>query len=137
MIALSGFVYMHYGMIIVPALVYPITCIVQEMVGKDKNLLTAKIVIILAVICIAMPQWNNATTKMLRDFSTRKVNHIDSWHRKVAEFIKTHTEADDKITVCGNDDMYYNLSRRFSASRFSYTLPLFTVNNPELLMLES
>ena len=129
MIALSGHIYMHYGMIIVPALVHPITCIAQEMLEKDKNQLVTKIVIVLVVICIAMPQWNNAATKMLKDFSTRKVNHIDSWHRKVAEFIKNNSDTDDKITVCGNDDMYYNLSGRFSASRFSYTLPLFTVNN--------
>ena len=122
MIAISGSVYMHYGMIIVPALIYPLANIISVTSKIDNNQWMGVIAVICLII-IAMPQWNSATLKMLDDYETRGINHIDDSDLRIIESIKSNTEKNEKIVVCANNDIYYNLSDRFSATKYSYTTP--------------
>ena len=41
---------------------------------------------------------------------------------EVVEIIKNSTSKKDKIIVCGNNDIIYNLSNRFAASRYSFQI---------------
>lgn len=127
MIALSGSIFMHYGMIIVPALVYPLANVFYLLTSNNNKWIG--LIAVIFLISIAMPQWNSATMKMLDDYETREVNHFDASDLKITEIIKSNTEKDEKIVVCANNDIYYNLSDRFSATKYSYTTPLLQMSD--------
>lgn len=127
MIALSGSIFMHYGMIIVPALVYPFANVFYLLTSNNNKWIGLIAVILL--ISIAMPQWNSATLKMLDDYETQGINHFDDSDLIISEVIKNNTDKDEKIVICGNNDIYYNLSDRFSATKYSYTTPILQMNN--------
>ena len=48
---------------------------------------------------------------------------------QIAEIVRSHTSADDKISVCGNNNIIYLLSERKSISKYSYQSPIASVDS--------
>lgn len=125
MISLSGNIFMHYGMVLVPLMAYPISCMVSmaRKTNYGKIILSAFAIYVMA--SSVLPIWHEVFTDATSDFATRENNYINEYYYAVKKDIDQNTLPSDGIIVCDNDDMYYNLSNRFAATRFSYmTMPL-------------
>lgn len=125
MISLSGNIFMHYGMVLVPLMAYPISCMVSmaRKTNYGKIILSAFAIYVMA--SSVLPIWHEVFTDATSDFVTRENNYINEYYYEVKKDIDQNTLPSDGIIVCDNDDMYYNLSNRFAATRFSYmTMPL-------------
>ena len=72
------------------------------------------------MMSIAMPAWIQQIDTVVQQFPYRKGDHIDSQARVVSDIVVAHTNPDDKIIVCGNWNLIYNLTDRFAVSKFSY-----------------
>ena len=120
-ICLSGRLYDHYGMVIVPSLVYPLSCFIKKVYDKKDSVLLCCVISFLLVV-FALPKYNLAINKGITDYFKRSETFFNENDMKIVEVIKRNTSEQDKIIVCGNNDIIYNLSNRFAASKYSFQI---------------
>ena len=136
LISMGGRYYLHYAMVIMPMLIYPLAAFPfsyskSEFKAAQKSMrskafaqLTSKILIsvLLGFMLIVIPWYG--IFKSLRDdiilhaegfYNTYSYNYND-----LIDYIDSNTSPDDKISVFGNAVHIYVSSDRFSASRYEY-----------------
>ena len=124
LISMAGKISMHYGMIVVPTLIYPMTVIASELnkITRDKGTLAGVSAVI--YLCIApyiLPGWSSAIVNTIEQFPGRNYSdYISASNKQIADLVLQHSAGDDEITVCGNWNIIYLLSNRCSSSRYSY-----------------
>ncbi len=129
-ICLSGQHFKHYGMTVIPMLIYPYCMMYKHLVSKAGNDAKSEILITgyLLINCV-IPSWSNICQSVAEDVLVE-----DSIYTNEAiEYIKEHTTEEDTISVYGNKDIIYNLSRRRSASKYSYQAPIGTVVDASIM----
>ena len=117
-IAISGRLLDHYGMTLVPMMAVPlqfIGCMQKENIYKPVTLLS----FLFILSYTALPLWFDNINHVFQEYSNRNENYYDI-ETKISDIIVSNTSKEDKIIVCGNWNAIYNLSDRFSASRYSY-----------------
>lgn len=129
-VSISGQTFMHYGMTLIPMYIYPYSVMCRFYSSeKFKDYKLNIIVIGYLSLSLIIPNWLNicktTTTKILTGDSIYTNN--------VIEYIKNNTTAEETISVYGNKNIIYNLSKRSSASRYSYQAPIGTVVNPAIM----
>jgi hypothetical protein len=118
LVSMTGQAYNHYGMTLLPMLVYPFGILCKwflEAKGKKRWVYLALGVYLTAAVILV--DWSAIYTKG-KDMVTGEDNNPDL--RQVIEYITENTSEDDVITVFGNRDVIYTLSGRRSASKYSY-----------------
>ena len=125
-ISMSGMSYNHYGMVLVPLMVYPLANFL-DIGNSEKTSANAIVAIIWILISISISPWGNAISSVISNYTNREIvyNNIQD----IADLIIEHTDEDDKITVWGNRNIIYLLSRRMPASKYSYQNPIGEVDN--------
>lgn len=120
-ISMSGCTYMHYGMILVPAMAYPFalagrSC--EEEIKKD----TKAVLLVSAafVITITVPVWLNGLNHAFGLYASKDEKCFGEAEENVVRVVQEYTDKDEQIIVCGNWNIIYTLSGRFAASRYSY-----------------
>ncbi len=128
-LSLSGNLFLHYGMIIIPALVYPFAIICRDCrIGvKSQNALPS-VAFLYVLATLAMPGWLNGANTVFQDLPNIGVDQINANDLQIATLVSTHSAPDDKILVCGNYNLIYNLSERFAATKYSYQSPPLTID---------
>lgn len=131
-ISLSGHIFMHYGMILVPLLAYPFSSI-HNLFEDDEKIKKPLISIIMLCLLVsfALPKWIPATNTSLQEFYNQE-NAIDKTELQISDIIKNNTDPNDKIIVCGNWNIIYNLSDRFAASKYSYQTPICEIDKNKM-----
>ncbi|SFC74919.1 hypothetical protein [Butyrivibrio sp. YAB3001] len=132
MIAMGGAPYEHYGMVMVPAVAYPLSLLFEEIENiEDKQ--TEKVVYFLTtmfLICeIIANDWMELIKWIPADYVNRNENNRTEAVEHAVELIDVLTDEDDLITVYGNFDIIYVLSNRKHATRYSYQYPIRWVRN--------
>ena len=130
-ISMSGMVYMHYGMVLVPAVSFPIATLFdilnpRNREQKEKEHL-AYIVAVFLIGIIVIPDWLNLSTTLASKYEGRGKNHVSQTAYTISTYIKNNTLEDDTISVYGNWNVIYLLSNRVHATKYSYQIPLFHV----------
>lgn len=125
-IAMSGMSYNHYGMVLVPLMVYPLANFL-DIGNSDKTSANATVVIIWILISISISPWGNAISSVIKNYADREI--VSNNIQDIVDLIIEHTDEDDKITVWGNRNIIYLLSRRMPASKYSYQNPIGEVDN--------
>lgn len=131
-VCMSGQVYRHYGMTLLPALIYPYSLMGADFWKVDWKkkipyLLVAGYVFVEAavlngrIMCISA-YWDITQQNVYED---RQISAI-------AVFLQENTTEEDLISVYGNRNLIYNLSGRQSASKYSYQKPIGEVE-PEIM----
>lgn len=132
---MSGMRYGHYGMILIPAVVYPISLAFAD-VRKIKDVETSKTIYLFAFLyllsVIIMPNWIDLISGMANTYENRDENHCSDVTTDIVNIIESNTEVDEKISVYGNWDVIYVLSNRTHATRYSYQFPVGQVM-PEIM----
>lgn len=128
LICIGGRIYPHYGMIIIPLITYPIVKSVEYIIENFKKKRSKLLIGILGIsfICFSFLGVQN----VISNFNS--MNNQSDEKIQVAKFIKQNSDEDSKITVFGNENIIYLLSERMPASKYSYQLPIGTVN-PDIM----
>lgn len=122
---LAGKSFLHYGMTIIPMLVYPYTILFQKcgFGGEGKEGRVEILVIGILTIAVVGEAWlggvKSTVNQILHPNTAREAEL-----QEVIEYIVDNTEEDEKITVWGNANYVYTLSGRKSASKYSYQFPI-------------
>ncbi len=137
LIALSGYEFNHYGMVLIPVMVYPLSLIFYriesvEQVNVKKALLM--LVWIYALCNVILPNWEDVLRSIPKSYANRAEREFDSNEdvKGVLNCIEQYTDAEDSISVYGNYNIAYVLSERKHATRYSYQFPIGRVK-PEIL----
>ena len=128
---MSGMHYEHYGMILVPATVWPISLIfydIEKIKEKDIKKLLMILVSIYLLCSIVLPNWINIISSIPEKFENRNEVYRDEDIVNILNLIEEHTDETEKISVYGNWDVIYVLSHRMHATRYSYQFPIGEVN---------
>ena len=135
LLSMSGMTYGHYGMVLVPAVVYPLSLIMenietlsdQETSNSIKMLITAYV-----MAAIVIPQSLGTINSIPSYYSTKDDEQFDETTRQVCEKVIELTSEDDVISVYGNWDIVYVESQRKHATKYSYQFPIGQVM-PEII----
>lgn len=130
-VSMSAREYQHYNMSMLPILVYPY-CVLYGLVRNIKGQTGQPAVSILLSLyltsAIILPAWLPLSNYALENIKNR---HQPPFSNSIIEYIVTHTSADDRISVVGNQDYIYVYTDRLSASYYSYQYPIAEIN-PEI-----
>lgn len=126
LIAMSGQRYGHYGMPLVPAVVFPIASLLaacEREKEREVNLMALFIILWLSVSVMA-PLWMPHFRSVVRSYEERNDKKYSRTVQDVCTIIEQNTTQDETISVFGNWDIIYLLSHRRHATRYSYQYPL-------------
>lgn len=127
-ISLPAREYAHYGMTLLPILIYPYI-ILYSLVASAKSHDSARLLLSLyLVVVLALPTWLDLSTAALEKIKNRQ---LPPYSDAIIEYVASHTTADDYISVVGNSNYLYTYTQRLSASRYSYQAPIAEVD-PEI-----
>ncbi|MCH5249526.1 MAG: hypothetical protein J1E98_06320 [Lachnospiraceae bacterium] len=124
LIAMSGMPYAHYGMILVPAIAFPMAELFALTGLKNNGNATTLLIILYMVGAIAMPKWLTTSGDMVNKYNDRAVDHHSDMVKGVCELVGENTNEDERISVYGNGDIIYLVSNRLHATRYSYQFPI-------------
>ena len=119
LLSMSGVQFMHYGMILVPSLVHPFAQFFGRAVKTNGEKPVAVLGMIYLLVIFAIPNWLNGVQNVLTVYAGRNDTNLGET-RYIAELVKKNTTEEEQIIVCGNWNIIYNLSERYSASKYSY-----------------
>lgn len=128
-LGLSGVYYPHYGMVLVPAMVYPLSMLFEIIESiKDQTIKKAILMIItlFSLSAIIMPNWFNLIKTVPTIYKQRDEYgyYNDEVLCNVVDCINENTTPEQKISVYGNYDIVYVLTKRAHATRYSYQIPI-------------
>ena len=126
---ISGQKYEHYGMIWYPFVIYAFGRILNEFLllkENTKKLKIIKISLFFSYSCLFFYYF----IPFLFFFTNRTISTVFSqndvlpYEKQMASVIQSLTDEKDRITIVGNNDTFYLLSNRKSASKYSYQYPV-------------
>lgn len=126
-VSLSGVVRLHYGMILIPTLVYPLAGLVREELGQLQEKRTQAIVLILATL-VVVPRWIDYVGQFAYQYTDGNQYAFSYDTDQVCRVIQDNTDENDRISVYGNWDLIYVLSNRLPATKYSYQYPIGTMD---------
>ena len=123
LMCMSGRVFDHYGMVLIPILIYPFSILSSE-IETAKHPVPICIALWLSVsLCI--PAWFHGADDMAFRYKARTNEYRGDAVGNVVSCVKGATEEDEQIIVWGNWNIIYALSERLPASVYSYQDPIF------------
>lgn len=137
LMVLSGMQYGHYGMIIVPAMVYPLSLLFNVLESVEQYNIKKSMLMIVTLYSLSvliMPGWFDTINGIPTAYEKRAERAIDSDEtmKTILGYIDQYTDSDQSISVYGNYDIIYVLSNRGHATRYSYQFPIGQVM-PEIM----
>lgn len=126
-VSLAGTSFWHYGMVLVPVVVYPLSLLfaeIEKIQSKDISRTVSIIVSVYLLVTIIALNWIELIKTIPSTYETRNEEHISDIARTTADFVVSNTSEDDAISVYGNWNFIYILSNRRHATRYSYQYPV-------------
>lgn len=135
LLSMSGQGSGHYGMVLVPAVVYPLSLVMED-VEKLANQYNGRIVKMLVTICLMAAFIIPASLETIKAipsyYENRGIDQSPETTKQLCETVKSLTSEDDAISVYGNWDLIYVKTRRKHATKYSFQYPISQVM-PEIL----
>lgn len=127
LICLSGMSFAHYGMVLVPAMSYPLSLIFSEIsdigIKKTSKALSC-IVGVWMTLTFAFSNWSGLICSLPSRYHNRNVDCKEQTIIDMTQYIKNNTGEDDCISVYGISNIFYVLSQRKHATKYSYQFPI-------------
>lgn len=122
--AMSGLVYWHYAMILLPVFIYPLS---RVCAAWNQNENTKGLELLLAIVLVIMnfEVWKGNCDNIvsaLRD--SHETLDISEGVETALQVIDVNTTPEDRILVIGNWDFYYVASHRMASTKYSYQIPI-------------
>lgn len=123
LVSLSGMTYPHYGMMLIPAVVFPIASIMSYF--NKEFMRIGSIIMAAFLICnVISGDWEATMAGLIYTYEGRKERHLSDDIKPILEVIENNSKVDDYISVYGNFDLVYVLSGRKHATKYSYQFPI-------------
>ena len=138
LVSVSDYILEHYGLIIIPGIVYPLGRLILEIneIPREKvRIWVDQILVLVFFFSAVFPGW---IALLIQVHETYKKGdfYFDVYDKEsfdeIVRVIDEKTTRDDKISVFGNMDSIYLSSDRAHATDYSYQDPIGFVN-PELM----
>lgn len=129
--SISGQLYGHYGMILYPIAVYSIGRLFFEIWENRKAIANSKLIAMyMSAVVVILLLFGSTSFELLRTVRTSILGryHLPDGNKTISQIVIENTEPEDRITVCGNNDIIYLLSNRESVSKYSYQSPIALIN---------
>ena len=127
LLSMSGHIYGHYGMTLVPAVVYPLSLIMED-VEKIKNQEIANTVKMLITVymltTVIIPKSIGTIKNILPYYLNRNGEQFDETIAEVCTTVSKLTSENDEISVYGTLDFIYVKTHRKHATQYSYQYPI-------------
>lgn len=123
-ISMSGMPYAHYGMILVPAIAFPVASLFGLAVKESNGKALGLFLVLYLVGSVSLPKWFGSAGDLVNKYADRAQNHHSDMVRGVCELVDENTTEDERISVYGNGDIVYLVSNRLHATRYSYQFPI-------------
>ena len=124
---MSGVHYGHYGMVLIPGLVYPFSLLFHnvEMIVDDKaRRVVSNLLAIFLLWLVVISDWMGVVQNIPAIYKDRNSDHLSATMTEVVDIIQELTDENDSISVYGNWNAVYVLSGRRHATRFSFQFPI-------------
>lgn len=119
-IVMSGRNYGHYGMVLIPAYIYPITFLFRNN-NSNKVASPKQYFLFVFVVAFMLPLWiprmSDSIDKVCHPCHEPELTYDQE---NIIRIIRDSTEDDEKIMVMGHLNYFYVLSNRLAASKYSY-----------------
>lgn len=113
--ALSGYTFAHYAMIMLPLLIYPFVNAL-----KDEKV---NCVVLFILIFAVVPAWLTYVKTIDVKYKERNTEQSVGTTYDICSYIQQNTAEDDPIAVYGNWNIIYLQSNRMSATKYCYSVP--------------
>lgn len=126
LISISGMVYNHYAMILIPMIMYPIASLLAwVMPAGEKANGSGGAVAVCLIAVLALSPWMDGLTEAVHMYDERMdMPGASMVTNEIASYITEHTGEDDRIYVTGNRAVIYAKSQRLCASIYPYSEPI-------------
>ena len=141
LIVMSGMEYGHYGMVLVPAMVYPL-CLLFSIIEKVEHETIRKALLmtvsLFSLSTLILPGWFELVKEVplayeiKHGINTEEEDDSEENIKSIIGCINQYTDENDSISVYGNYNLVYVKSKRKHATLYSYQDPIGWVN-PEIM----
>lgn len=131
LIAISGLQFPHYAMILVPAVVFPISAlfsICQKHISPKSSVNSPNVAILLVTLYFLanfiVPTLLPPLGSLISLYNTRNESDYPKLVEDVCYVIEENSTYDETISIYGSWDIIYVLSDRMHATKYSYIIPI-------------
>lgn len=131
LIGISGVIYGHYGMVLIPMVVYPLAETFSKVMNIKKKLLLNGCGIVcfaFVIMNLQLSGWKTLVKSVPAMYADRWSDHRSETAKIIGLYIDANTAEDEKISVYGNWDYIYLISERCHATQYSYQYPIVNVS---------
>lgn len=134
-LCLSGMKYGHYGMVLIPAVVYPLSQLFAELENIEIKQISDAFIFIVGIYMLSfiiLPDWITLIDSSASRYAKKDEDKISDEVRTISTLIKDNSLENEAISVYGNWNIIYIISNRIHATRYSYQFPIGTIM-PEIM----
>lgn len=134
-ICVAGRGYNHYGMILVPAVAFPVASMFErcrEYFPVNKGRVEAFFLTAFFMCISIIPAWYPVLVELPTIYEKRNEENNSGLVNEVCRIVSSNTQVDDKISVYGMWDIIYILSDRAHATKYGHQSSLRSTN-PEIM----
>lgn len=131
LMSMSGENYAHYKIALLPGFVAPLACggqIIWDYIAGWKKRFRFAEPFVLATLCLAALFAKDCYRGLLRIYDNISVTEEEAAILEAMDYIKEHTDSDDKIAALGNLCHIYLGTDRYSATNYVYTFPVCNIS---------
>lgn len=130
LMCMSGRKDIHYGMVLIPILLIPISWLCEICSSKKADILPLSSVLIIFGMTVSFicPAGVTIYNRALKESVEKYREEESQLYADIKIIADVYCDEDDTISVFGNKDYIYLLCDRLSASRYSYQFPLININ---------
>ena len=121
---MSGRISPHYGMVLVPLVVFPFAVFCQDL-DKGEHSEAIRAFVLMLLVSLTFTSWLEVV-KLSTEAFHREVKNSDviASIDNICEDINKNTDSSDRISVFGNWNYIYLRCNRLPASKYSYQFPI-------------
>ena len=132
LLCMSGMTYGHYGMVLVPAVVYPLSLImkdVDKLINQDLARVIKTLITVYLMTAVIVPDSIETIKKIPTYYAGRNGVQFDEATTELCQAVTNLTSEDDAISVYGYLDIVYVKTHRRHATQYSYQYPVGNVTH--------
>ena len=135
LLCMSGMTYPHYGMVLLPAVIYPLSLImedVEKLTNQDIAIIAKTLITVYVLATVIVPSSINTIKAIPTYYESRNDAQFDETTTELCQTVSNLTSEDDAISVYGYWDLIYVKTHRKHATQYSYQYPIGQVT-PEII----
>ncbi|WP_294157958.1 hypothetical protein [uncultured Selenomonas sp.] len=128
--SMSGFLFWHYGMVLLPTLAYPLAIFCEALERMlFRNVPVCRYLLAGASLLFAGSLVFSATRSYVAWYRHPPEDSSRMHITEAASYIRSHTSPEDRILVFGSQTALYPLSDRLASSKYSYQFPMIVLDS--------